>query len=153
MSHKNGPDSEVSIQTHLPLLENEKLHRVFNAIDKIIDILEQGNSTGDILGELELTFRLINAEKSNKRYRRQLFHTIKKISDKNPSLASAINDLERIAVESLDSMNFELLVKYGIFCRKNHQRKGFIFKNLAEDGRIRGIVKSRNLANLYTDDE
>ena len=127
-------------------------HDVFNALEDIIDILEQDNDCEELFYDLEFAFRLINAEKSDKRYKRQFSHVAKNISHKNPDLANALTTLEKIATKSHELINFDLLTKYGIFCREKLEKQVPKPGNLAETSKIREILKSRNLLSSYLEE-
>lgn len=126
-------------------------YRIFDALERVIDIVEKEENSRELISELRLTFQLMNAEKKDKRFAKQLLHVLEKIAEKRPVLANAIKDLEIEALKYRKFVNFYLLAEYGLFCRNRRNKKDV--KNLFNSKRMEEVLKRGKLANSYLENE
>lgn len=72
--------------------------------------------------DIELIFKLINADKKDFRIHKRLTREIKSMALKKPKLAKAISDLRDKTMNYHDPINFSHLLSYGFYVERKTKR-------------------------------
>ena len=98
----------------------EKLQDIFLALEKLVTVLEKEKIIKDSI-EINLIFRLINAEKKDRRIHKQLSQNINRLNSKE--LIKALTLLHEKSLEYPESINFDWLVEQTIFLQAKLKEK------------------------------
>lgn len=127
------------------------LAELFHNIDSLVSFLET-NKNEDLWPELEIAFRLINAEKRDKRFEKQLLHAIQRIEAKSRTVAEIIKKIEKSSQDHIEPINFNTLLQYALYLKSQHPSVHSLENgNKAYSKRVVEIIKRGNPINLNVD--
>lgn len=109
---------KVGSQKSLVCSSKQKhLSEIFEEITSLADVIDRKDKR-NILEELDLVFRLINAEKGDRKMQKQLTLELEELNNREPEIVSAIECLRQKAQCYPDPVNFMQLLQYLLYLFK-----------------------------------